>query len=673
MVSAGALVLMFAAAPAAALTSPTISEMVEMIDISSVAVSPDGNTVAFRTEQASVADNLYRLGWYVVPADGAAPPRRIAGAGEGDWPDGTIFSEPPVWTKDSSAIVYRKIEGGEIQIWRSSVDGARSEKLTSDPANVQSFALSKDNRTLTYAVGASRSEIEQAEEAEYQAGVLIDSKVDPLRQLFRGTRIEGRLATDRLHGFWFAHGGVLAGRPPAYRSLELASRNVRNATAAETAGLAKPAKPFDKLGDHTIMFKAESGDRRGDAFLLGNGTDILLAVRRPEPDGKMITCDQPLCKQRISKVSWQGDADGLLFVTTDLAAEQTLYLWSVDAGTVRRVGGGDGRWNGGRDEKKSCSVARQAAFCVRASADGPPDLVRVDLATGKVRILAAPNQRLDRADFLKFEPLEWTAPTGQRFTGKLLRPAHAGPSPLFVTYYVCDGYLRGGTGDEFPLRQLAASGIAVLCINRVPTAAGLGDQVEQYRIAETGVGSAIDLLAHRGIVDPAHVGMGGISFGGEATMWIATRTSRLAALSIGNAVLSHAYYWFGAMAGREVPEMLRQVWGVGAPEQSPERWKLLAPELMTGAIEAPLLMQLPEHEFRANMELAARLSQAGKPVEFRAFPYETHIKFQPRHKRAIYERNLDWFRFWLQGYVDPNPAKDDQYRRWNAMKASKSR
>jgi hypothetical protein len=50
------------------------------------------------------------------------------------------------------------------------------------------------------------------------------------------------------------------------------------------------------------------------------------------------------------------------------------------------------------------------------------------------------------------------------------------------------------------------------------------------------------------------------------------------------------------------------------------------------------------------------------------FPNEPHQKFQPRHKLAVYERNLDWFRFWLQGYEDPNPAKAAQYVRWRQMK-----
>lgn len=52
------------------------------------------------------------------------------------------------------------------------------------------------------------------------------------------------------------------------------------------------------------------------------------------------------------------------------------------------------------------------------------------------------------------------------------------------------------------------------------------------------------------------------------------------------------------------------------------------------------------------------------------FPDEPHIKFQPRHKLAAYERNVDWFRFWLQGYEDPNPAKRPQYARWRQMRSA---
>jgi hypothetical protein len=33
-------------------------------------------------------------------------------------------------------------------------------------------------------------------------------------------------------------------------------------------------------------------------------------------------------------------------------------------------------------------------------------------------------------------------------------------------------------------------------------------------------------------------------------------------------------------------------------------------------------------------------------------------------------RNIDWFRFWLQGYEDPNPVKKQQYAHWREMRVA---
>lgn len=646
-------------------TAPTLRELVELTDLSSIAVSPDGLQLAFRTEKPSVANNDFELAWYVVPTDGSAPARRIADAGEGERRDGELVSDPPIWTADGY-ILFRKVANGEIQIWRAAIDGSRSAPITHDPANIRRFALAGQSGVIVYSTGATRAAIAEAEEREYDRGVLIDAHVDPARPLHRGAWIEGRWATDRLSGRWFAFDTLLADRPPTFRAIDWASGTVRAAFASEAALLEEPPSRSIGAPGRSVTAAAQSGDGRGDAFVTAEGLFSRLSVHRA--GGRSLTCDQPLCRQRIGKIAWQGKHDAILFSTTDRAAAQSLHLWDVTQGTVRRIVDGVGRWKGGRDER-GCTVDDAAAYCVAADANRPPRLVRIDLVTGRVAILADPNRTLVKDSFLQFQPLEWTGLAGQRFAGQLLLPrARGGRLALFVTYYLCDGYLRGGVGDEFPLRQLAAAGIATLCINRVPISADLGDQAEQYELGREGVSAAVDLLAKRGIIDPARVGMGGVSFGGETTMWIAQHSTVLSAISVANTLLSPTYYWFNALPGSPIPPVLKQVWGIGRPEDEPERWQRLSPVLATNTIDVPLLMQLPEREFRFNIELAARLAQAAKPVELWAFPQETHLKYQPRHKVAVYQRNLDWFRFWLQNHVDPDPNKAEQYRRWEAMK-----
>jgi hypothetical protein len=110
------------------------------------------------------------------------------------------------------------------------------------------------------------------------------------------------------------------------------------------------------------------------------------------------------------------------------------------------------------------------------------------------------------------------------------------------------------------------------------------------------------------------------------------------------------------------------VWGLGTPDETPRQWRLVSPALQAAKIRSPILLQLPEQEARKNPELYARLARNGTPTELYAFPDEDHIKVQPRHRLAVYERNLDWFRYWLQDYRDPDPLKAGQYRRWEELR-----
>ena len=662
---------LFAALTLAASTpSPlSIRQVVELTDLSSVAVSPDGRMVAYRAERASIERNDYDLDWFVVPSDGSEAPRRLAGAGQGDWPDGTLFAQPPIWSPDGRWLYYRALVDGQVQVWRASRSASVVEQISRDPGNITGLALTGDGRVIVYAAGASREDIRRAEKAEYGDGIRIDSRVDPARLLYRGSRIDGRLASERLTGFWFGHGGLLDGQPRTIRTIDLSTRQTRNATDGERALLVPVAKPFDTIDGRQILARVSAVDSRGTAYILASGTHGELAVTRSATTVGAVRCMRPQCRERtILSAAWQQGRDRLVFATTDGSGNDALHLWDIASGNVRTIMEGKGLLNGGRDGTLGCAVTTDAAICVSAAANVPPRLVRIDLATGLLTVLADPNSGLIHPGVPQFAPLHWADVNGVAFTGQLMLPAdHATSVPLFLTYYVCDGFLRGGTGDEFPLRQLAASGIAVLCINRPPAEPGFGDQLDQYRLAMSGISSAVELLSRRGVIDRKRVGMGGLSFGGEVTAWVLTHSDLLSAASISSTLLTPTYYWFNALNGRDTPKVLRQVWKIGDPDTDMVRWREISPALNAARIKAPLLMQMPEQEFRFNIEVAARLAARGTPVDLWGFPNETHIKFQPRHKLAVYLRNLDWFRYWLAGEIDADPAKRTQNAAWLAF------
>jgi dipeptidyl aminopeptidase/acylaminoacyl peptidase len=357
-----------------------------------------------------------------------------------------------------------------------------------------------------------------------------------------------------------------------------------------------------------------------------------------------------------------------------MTGNQMLYDWDVTRGAVRRIAGDAGLFGGGRDLNpgETCAVSAAAAACVVASADSPPHMERIDLEAGTRQVLYEPNLALIAARGPRTQALSWTDPGGQVFTGVFFPPQTApgaGPAPLFISYYSCGGYLRGGLGEEWPLASLAGAGIAALCIQMPPSDGSKpGAAVGNYEVALSGVQSAIAFLSSRGLVDPARVGMGGLSFGSEVVMWVMDHSNLLAAASVATPVMTPTYYRLHQLMGPTFTDALRHNWGLGAPSETPEAWKQLSPAFNLERLQAPLLMQMPEQEYLNGLDYIAPLAASPTSSELYVFPHEPHLKLEPRHLLAIGDRNLDWFRFWLQGYVDPDPAKADQYRRWTAMR-----
>ena len=242
------------------------------------------------------------------------------------------------------------------------------------------------------------------------------------------------------------------------------------------------------------------------------------------------------------------------------------------------------------------------------------------------------------------------------------------PPPLFVTFYSCDGFLRGGLGDEWPLATLAEDGISALCINAI-SGVGLG-LVAHYDQGRTAVESIVKLLSTEGRIDRTRVGMGGLSYGSEVTLWTLEHSDVVSAASVSSSSVTPTYYLFNSLRDA-FRSTLRKSWQLGAPDETPEQWRKISPAYQIDRIKAPILFQMIEQEYRMAMDYALPLVRRHQ-ADIYVFPDEPHIKFQPRHKLAVYERNVDWFRFWLQGYEDPSPVKKQQYAHWRGMRDAMS-
>jgi hypothetical protein len=57
-----------------------------------------------------------------------------------------------------------------------------------------------------------------------------------------------------------------------------------------------------------------------------------------------------------------------------------------------------------------------------------------------------------------------------------------------------------------------------------------------------------------------------------------------------------------------------------------------------------------------------------KPVDLIMLNTDEHVLTNPAMRMASQGGSVDWFRFWLQGFENPDPSKADQYKRWRGLK-----
>ena len=633
-----------AAAVASPVPSTSIADLVEARDIADVAVSPDGRLVAFRTASPSIGDNRIHLTWYVTPVDGSAPARALVDGGDAEINGGLVTNQIPVWAPSSRALYIRAAHRGQVQLWRLPVDEGSPEQVTESPSDVNDVSLSGDGRTLSLTVGATRDRVEQATQDIRDNGALVDATIDTSSSLVDDSIVNGRSGSLRFTGHWFARKPLLWNEGVHRDTFELRKDDLTQLPA----GTSKPA----------MIVRIDEKDHRQSLHWIDD--------RKRDR-----TCESPQCPDRhiTSAIAVRNGRDVVVTVA-DIARAQSLWVWTPAAGQWRKLMTSLGTLDGGSPfVAPDCAPSNHDIVCVAAEPSGPPRLVAIDLDTGRTTTLFDPNAELRRRTW-PTRAIRWTTSKGIEVAGQLMLPLDAAPKggfPLVIDYYDCYGFQKGGLGDELPLAPLAQAGIATLCVDNPSW--GANNFAWAMTTAVDVVRSVVDKLDGEGIVDRNRIGMAGLSFGESATMTVAERSSLLRAAAIASADIDPIYWWAGSIPGRNIQEQLKDEFEVDDPEKNPGAWKAHTAIGGLATMRTPLLMQLPESEMRMSVELYSRLANSPTPVEMVAYPNETHIKWEPRHKLATYRRNLDWFRFWLQGIEDPDPAKVEQYERWRAFSA----
>jgi dipeptidyl aminopeptidase/acylaminoacyl peptidase len=633
------------------------------IATSPYAVSPDGRRLAFVIARGDPAGNAMCTALVAMPLDGSGKPRILdrggrlpihAGTFRGLFID-TGFPEQitPVWSPDGGSIAWRKLVDGKVQLVRAAADGSGAAVVTRSLTDIEDFAWLPGGAAIVYATRASRIEAERAIDREGEAGWRYDARIVP--------NISWRpnpWAKDLPLGMF---------------RVDLATGATREASASEKAYLASPPK----LAYYDSAAIAPNGARAWTTPVSRHpyAPHSLWAT---DARGRKIACKLAGCTGRILRVFWDRDARSILFlIRQGWRDEAAVILRWVPGGhrleTVLRT----------TDTLSGCIQAGRELICGRENAITPRRIVAIDLKTGRDRLIFDPNPEFARLRLGRVQRLRFTTDRRLEAWGDLvLPPGYDGARklPLVVVSYHSRGFLRGGTGDEYPIHPLAANGFAVLSFERpqavaasVPGLTSWAEALREWqrdwserRSVHSALMAGIDKAIASGAIDPDRIGITGLSDGASIVEFALVNSKRFKAAAMSTCCddrLTSLVLGGEAWGG----ENRRSGYPLSVDDDR-DYWKPISLSINARRITTPILFQLADREVGLALESYGALREAGKPVEMRIYRQEYHNKVQPRHRLAVYERNIDWFSFWLRGHEDPAPAKQAQYAGWRTLR-----
>lgn len=402
-------------------------------------------------------------------------------------------------------------------------------------------------------------------------------------------------------------------------------------------------KPAPLVTDEGVLDASYSQDSSALAFVRprsgdqNNGNAVYLSV-----DGHSRDLTTALARN-IGNYLWLPHGKSLLLSgddgTRSVLWEQPLSgnAHKLDLGEVEA--GGD------------VSVSRKGALAfIGSTPTHPGELYVMESTHARPRRLTDINSFVDKLVLGRTESVEWKSADNFQEDGVLTYPVGYQSGRKYPLVLVIHGGPEAGSTVSFAAlpQLLSAAGFLVFQPN-YRGSTNLGDAYQHAIFRDTGEGPGKDVMAglaavqKLGIVDNNHIGVSGWSYGGYMTAWLTGHypiwKAAVSGAALTDWVMDYtvSYYQTGDtyfFGGSPWTAKYRDIWR----EQSPITYahNVTAPTLIMGDVGDPNVPLVNSYEwFHA-------LRDAGVPVEFYAYPVDTHFPKDIVRTTDVYRRWVGW-------------------------------
>lgn len=660
---AGAAVLALLSLSAAAAQPVSVRDLARIVQLADPQISPDGRTIVVTETRADLDSDEFRS--EIMLVDTASHAVRPLTRDR-------HHAHMPRWSPGGDRIAFLAPDGDKKgQLFVMPMNGGDALQLTKCKDDVQQFAWSPDGRTIAYVVADAKPELKG--EDKYRTAFKVGDDDLTLTEAVRPTHIwivssNGGGPRRLTSGSWSLPSSLPPGPPssplkwsPDGRSivfvrqetpstgqrfdtrievLDVASGNIR-AVTGDTRFEGYPQISPD--GQTIAYWHARDGapwkihDVWFAPFAGGAGRDVSLSVDK-----------------NVYETGWMPDGKSLLVGGN---VDTTVGLWrlGLDGSSTRLDLHGvmptNGYWMD-VDIDRSGDIA-----FIGQTATDPYELYLKPASGGAPIALTDENAGLSNLTLAHTETVTWKSPSGQTIDGVLTYPLNYHEGKRYPLVLYIHGGPNSASRERFGiLEQLfAAQGWVVFEPNyRGSDNMGNAFHAAIYKDAGHGPGedvmAGVDMLKAHGLVDPDRMVVGGWSYGGFMTTWLA----------------GHYPVWKAAVAGAAVTDWVEmydlsdgnvnisdQV-GMPSPyvEGGMAEYRRQSPDIAVTQIKAPTLIMSDTGDFRVPITQSFGLYRALKDnhvtTEFYAIPVRGHSPNDPIRQMDIDQRYIDWFGVYLK-------------------------